>query len=188
VGTDSLIKTQRDIFQVFDQVKPQGAPLCISASLFLILSITGRTPMGAKLRTILDGIINRLNEAMDTPAYSQIKPVDIVVITDGVPTDDPASVIQAAAVRLTDKKHHPNAVGIHFVQIGNDEKAGQALMQLCKGPIRVSGLPVLILTSYIDSNTEYGRHCAVCGNLYSRQTQKNSAWWASSFDSRSTVT
>ena len=107
--------------------------------------------MGAKLQAILEGIVDRLDDAIDTPAYGRIKPVNIVVITDGVPTDDPASVIQAAAVRLTEGMHHLNAVGIQFVQIGKDEGADQALMQLCKSPVRVSGLPVLIPTSYMIS-------------------------------------
>ena len=75
---------------------------------------------------------------MDTPAYGQIKPVDIIVLTDGVPTDDPASVIQAAARRLDEGLHHPNAVGIQFLQIGNEEGADQELMALCQGPVRVS--------------------------------------------------
>jgi len=33
-----------------------------------------------------------------------------------------------------------NAVGIQFVQIGNDEGADQAIMALCNGPVRVSSL------------------------------------------------
>lgn len=77
---------------------------------------------------------------MDTPAYGQIKPLDIIVITDGVPTDDPAIVLQIAARKLDEGLHHPNAVGIQFVQIGNDDGADIALQDLCNGPVRVSSL------------------------------------------------
>jgi len=89
---------------------------------------------------VLGGIIEKLDAAVDTPAYRQIKPVDIIVLTDGVPTDDPATVIQAAARKLDEGLHHPNAVGIQFVQIGNDEGADKALRDLCDGPVRVSSL------------------------------------------------
>ena len=60
--------------------------------------------------------------------------MDIIVLTDGVPTDDPASAIQAAAQKLDEGLHHPNVVGIWFVQIGNDEGADVALMALCNSP------------------------------------------------------
>ena len=66
--------------------------------------------------------------------------MDIIVVTDGIPTDDPASVIQAAAQKLDEGLHHPNAVGIQFVQIGDEEGADDALVALCNGPVRVSSL------------------------------------------------
>jgi hypothetical protein len=88
----------------------------------------------------LDRIIEKLDDAVDTPAYGRIKPIDIIVITDGIPTDDPASIIQAAARKLDEGLHHPNAIGIQFVQIGNEEGADEALKALCDGPVRVSSL------------------------------------------------
>lgn len=114
-----LVKTQEEIFNVYDQVQPLGF-----------------TPTGAKLDTILGPIIEKLDAAVDTPAYGRFKPVDIIVLTDGVPTDDPASALQTAARKLDEGLHHMNAVGIQFVQIGNDEGADQALMALCNGPVR----------------------------------------------------
>jgi len=114
-----LLKTQAEVFGVYDQVWPEGF-----------------TPTGARLERILGRIIERLDDAVDTPAYGRIKPIDIIVLTDGVPTDDPATVIQAAARKLDEGLHHPNAVGIQFVQIGNEEGADQELMALCDGPVR----------------------------------------------------
>lgn len=96
------------------------------------------TPTGAKLHAILGAIISKLNNAAGTTDYGNIKPVDIIVLTDGAPTDDPGAVIQDAARRLDEGKHHLNCVGIQFVQIGNDNGADRALQALCKGPVRVS--------------------------------------------------
>lgn len=114
-----FLKTQAEVFGVYDQVRPEGF-----------------TPTGARLDRILGRIIEKLDDAVDTPAYGRIKPIDIIVLTDGVPTDDPAAVIQAAAWKLDEGLHHPNAVGIQFVQIGNEEGADQKLMALCDGPVR----------------------------------------------------
>lgn len=93
---------------------------------------------------------------MDTPAYGRIKPIDIIVLTDGVPTDDPATVIQAAARKLDEGLHHPNAVGIQFVQIGNEEGADQELMALCDGPVRVRSLFHYFALSLISLHTGHG--------------------------------
>ena len=66
--------------------------------------------------------------------------MDIIVLTDGAPTDEPAPVLQEAARKLDEGLHHPNAVGIQFVQIGNEQGADIALRELCNGPVRVSFL------------------------------------------------
>ncbi|EDR12193.1 uncharacterized protein LACBIDRAFT_323284 [Laccaria bicolor S238N-H82] len=121
-------QTQEEILSVYDQVQPSGF-----------------TPTGAKLEAILGPVIEKLDAAVDTQAYGHIKPADIIVLTDGVPTDDPAAVIQTAAQKLDEGLHHMNAVGIQFVQIGNDEGADQALMALCNGPVRVRSLMFRLL-------------------------------------------
>ncbi|KAF9559785.1 hypothetical protein CPC08DRAFT_637306 [Agrocybe pediades] len=118
---DPQYMSQEELWDAYDQVQPSNG-----------------TPTGAKLNEILGGIISKLNGAINTSQYGQIKPVDIIVLTDGAPTDDPGAVIQAAARRLDQGKHHPNCVGIQFVQIGNDYGADRALQALCKGPVRVS--------------------------------------------------
>jgi hypothetical protein len=53
-----------------------------------------------------------------------------VVITDGVPTDDPESVIVAAARRLDRGNYPMMQVGIQFVQVGNSAKAREFLEEL----------------------------------------------------------
>ena len=53
--------------------------------------------------------------------------VQYIIITDGVPTDDPESVIVACARRL-DQRNFPLAqIGIQFIQVGNDAEATEAL-------------------------------------------------------------
>jgi hypothetical protein len=63
---------------------------------------------------------------------SEIKPLNIIVITDGVFTDDAESVIVSVARQLD----HPNVqaapwqVGIQFFQVGDDELAREYLQNL----------------------------------------------------------
>lgn len=82
--------------------------------------------------------------------------MDIIFLTDGVPgltfqrpsdvqlsliliiqDDRPGEVLVAAHERLKKSKHHPNCIGIQFVQIGNDPKAEVALKELMNGNIGV---------------------------------------------------
>jgi hypothetical protein len=39
-------------------------------------------------------------------------------------------VLTAAVKRMKEAKHHPNTVGIQFVQIGDDQKAKEALHKI----------------------------------------------------------
>jgi len=58
------------------------------------------------------------------------RPIAIVVITDGEPTDDPQYVIIEAARRL-DKSNVPvNHLRIHLAQIGDDPSATKVLKVL----------------------------------------------------------
>ncbi|KAI6100128.1 hypothetical protein F5141DRAFT_969010, partial [Pisolithus sp. B1] len=96
----------------------------------------GLTPIGERLEGLLSDYLRNLERAQrrhdkgDSSALKQIKPVNFIVITDGCPTDDPESVIVAAARRL-DAKHFPlTQVGIQFVQIGKSRKATAYLREL----------------------------------------------------------
>jgi len=58
------------------------------------------------------------------------KPVNVIVITDGCPTDDPEAVIVQHAKRL-DKIEAPSyQVSVQFFQVGRDSDASQALREL----------------------------------------------------------
>ncbi|KAG5969777.1 hypothetical protein E4U19_000139, partial [Claviceps sp. Clav32 group G5] len=95
----------------------------------------GGTPTGRRVRELLDIHVGKLEQAKGTEAYSQIKPLDLICITDGEPTDDAAHEVGKMLVEVANKlrtkpPHHPNSLGIQFVQIGGDEKAKEALTKL----------------------------------------------------------
>lgn len=62
-----------------------------------------------------------------------MKPLNIIVITDGMPTDDPESVIIAAARKLDQLEAPAWQVGIQFFQVGNEIGATEALKELDDG-------------------------------------------------------
>jgi len=107
------VKGESTIVSTFDEVRPSAG-----------------TPTGAVLKTLLDKEIGSLDAAIGKPEYKAIKPLDIIVITDGVPSDKPHDVLVEACTRMKSSKHHPNCIGLQFVQIGNDPKAVPVLKQL----------------------------------------------------------
>ncbi|KAG8778657.1 hypothetical protein FRC12_024873 [Ceratobasidium sp. 428] len=100
------------------------------------VSASGGTPTGARLDAMLGKYIGKLDSTVNTPAYGAIKPLDLIVITDGEPTDEPQPVLEKWAAHLDAKKHHANIVGIQFVQIGDVATATEALIKLTKGKVR----------------------------------------------------
>ncbi|KAH9171811.1 hypothetical protein EDB89DRAFT_2175105 [Lactarius sanguifluus] len=92
---------------------------------FNTISPDGQTPLGAKLKHILDIYVPRIED----PTINH-KPINILVITDGVPTDDPRQVIVDFARRLDAKNVPLRKLGLQFVQIGDDHGATQALKEL----------------------------------------------------------
>ncbi|PGH15910.1 hypothetical protein AJ79_02077 [Helicocarpus griseus UAMH5409] len=93
------------------------------------------TPVGRRLYDILDPYMRRV-ESMSkarlngNAAVPTVKPLNIIVITDGSPTDDVESVVINVAKRLDKCNAQPWQVGIQFVQVGNDAKATQWLQEL----------------------------------------------------------
>jgi uncharacterized protein YegL len=117
------------------------------------LYFIGGTPTGRALDSVLNEHFDRIDRVISNPAeYAKIPPLDIYVLTDGVPSasislmtklasqssfhrvaDDPASVIAKAVTRLKKCKYHPNTMGIQFVQIGDESDAKKALKMLVEG-------------------------------------------------------
>lgn len=108
------IETPEEITEIFDKVKPNGM-----------------TPTGSRLRSILRPYVGGLPTPKDKSRdIDDVKPINIIVITDGEPSDDPDSVIRKYAIDL-DKLDAPvHQVGIQFFQVGNAPGAAQALQRL----------------------------------------------------------
>ena len=102
---------------VFDNVKPGGG-----------------TPTGRRLNAILKPYLASL-EALPRGALeeSAIKPLNIIVLTDGAYADDVESVVISTCKKL-DKLDAPAwQIGIQFFQVGADEEARLALEELDDG-------------------------------------------------------
>ncbi|KDR86096.1 hypothetical protein GALMADRAFT_205284 [Galerina marginata CBS 339.88] len=107
-----------EVTRIFGQIKPQG-PLST----------------GARLESVLNKILLQLEQAKDnSSAYGQIKPTNVVVLTNSSPSDDAAKALRVASQKLKRGLHHPNAVGIQFAQIENDNIVQQALRKLSQDP------------------------------------------------------
>lgn len=99
------------VVEIFQTVRPGGA-----------------TPTGQRLNKILRPYLQRYEQAPETT-----KPVNIIVITDGEPSDDVESPIIQAAKKL-DKLDAPAwQVGIQFFQVGKEPGAREHLKQLDDG-------------------------------------------------------
>ncbi|WWC65789.1 uncharacterized protein I303_108411 [Kwoniella dejecticola CBS 10117] len=114
------LKTGNQVMQLFDAVHPNGA-----------------TPTGQRLENILREYMISLEKQSNRNSIlgrnPTVKPMNLIVITDGAPTDDPESVIITFAKRL-DKGEFPlSQVGIQFLQVGDDPSAREALQELDDG-------------------------------------------------------
>lgn len=91
----------------------------------------GVTPTGQRLQDILDPYIARFDPSKPRPENIElVKPINIIVITDGSPTDDPERIIVHYARKLDQLNAPSHQVGIQFFQIGDDRGASEALQEL----------------------------------------------------------
>ncbi|KAK7465007.1 hypothetical protein VKT23_006218 [Stygiomarasmius scandens] len=123
------LRTRSEVVRLFNEVLPDGG-----------------TPTGHRLQQVLNEYIPKVEQKM-----LPVKPVNIIVITDGDPSqfsrslfiqgshsnvdkplsaDDVESVIVNAAQRLQIAHVPDRMLGIQFVQIGEDPEATRALREL----------------------------------------------------------
>ncbi|KIL62592.1 hypothetical protein M378DRAFT_25549 [Amanita muscaria Koide BX008] len=104
-------------------------------SLFDAVRPSGLTPLGKTLKAVFDEHLTRIDSAArkGEEDYSKIPPLNIVVLTDGVPTDKPAEVIANTVKRLNDSHYHPNTMNVQIVQIANYKDAAKMLRDLVLG-------------------------------------------------------
>lgn len=105
------IRDTAQVQHLFESVRPSGA-----------------TPTGASLHRILKPYVASLARCPDQ--METIKPINIIVITDGCPTDDPESIIAHHARKLDTIDAPPYQVGIQFFQVGSEPSATRALREL----------------------------------------------------------
>jgi len=103
------VRNADEVYQLFSRVSPHGA-----------------TPTGYRLGTLLDHYMYAFR------ANRNIKPMNIICITDGEPTD-PTTLernIVRVARELDQLKAKERQVGVQFFQVGDDHAATQALEEL----------------------------------------------------------
>ena len=85
----------------------------------------GLTFTGQRLDDILGAYIEQYQRDKSTA-----KPVNLIIITDGVPSDDPESIIVQHARKLDTLDAPLGQIGLQFFQIGNEREATEALRLL----------------------------------------------------------
>ncbi|KAK0499942.1 hypothetical protein EDD18DRAFT_808331 [Armillaria luteobubalina] len=109
------LKTKEEIKQLFESITPEGL-----------------TPIGSKLDGLITAYIAEYKKLRHTD--QQPKPVNYILLTDGVPTDSkpltPEEVIVEAAKALDEIYAPQIQVGIQFVQVGADANATRYLQGL----------------------------------------------------------
>lgn len=94
----------------------------------------GMTPTGTRLNHILKAYLRHYEAAIERaggdPDGTDVKPINVIMITDGVASDDPESVLLSVAQKLDKLEAPPHQVGVQFFQVGNEPGAGEALRAL----------------------------------------------------------
>jgi uncharacterized protein YegL len=125
-----------DIYFLNHQDKPKFRNITLGSTvndIFKAVRPQGSTPTGMRLKQILE---RYLYDFKNNPT---IKPVNIIVITDGVPSDNVESPIIAAATHLDALDAPASQVGIQFFQVGKSRRAKEHLKQLDDGMRERSG-------------------------------------------------
>jgi uncharacterized protein YegL len=110
----------------------------------------GSTPTGTRLHSILKPYVSHISRRAEN--IDSTKPVNIIVITDGCPTDDPESIIRDHAKKLDKIEAPPHQVGIQFFQVGNALGATKALRELDEDLVE-EGIRDMVDTATWNSST-----------------------------------
>ncbi|KAF3766065.1 hypothetical protein M406DRAFT_256253, partial [Cryphonectria parasitica EP155] len=102
--------------------------------IFTAVRPAGMTPTGTRLNHILKSYLRHYENAIERcggdPDGTDVKPINVIMITDGVPSDDPESVLLSVAQKLDRLEAPPHQVGVQFFQVGNEPGASEALRAL----------------------------------------------------------
>ncbi|KAK2460102.1 hypothetical protein APHAL10511_007868 [Amanita phalloides] len=103
------------------------------------------TPTGQRLYHLFDKYLPLIENK-----FSEHRPITLIVITDGEPTDDPKEVIIEAARRLDQKQARHGCIGVQFAQIGDDPDATEALRELDDDLSKIYGVRDMVDTTPYD--------------------------------------
>lgn len=107
------VTTKEAVLKIFNSVEPND-----------------NTPTGKRLREILEPYVASVEKSEEP-----VKPLNLIVITDGRSTDEEeennlVQVIVEIAKRLDKRKASLTQLGIQFLQVGDDEDATNTLRKL----------------------------------------------------------
>lgn len=104
----------------------------VVAQIFQTVRPYALTPTGQRLNDVMKPYIKALQTCQEQGAELP-KPLNIIVITDGKPSDKPEDFIVQAA-KILDALDAPAwQIGIQFFQVGGDKDAANSLMELDDG-------------------------------------------------------
>ncbi|KLU89494.1 hypothetical protein MAPG_08465 [Magnaporthiopsis poae ATCC 64411] len=113
------VKNASAVSQVFETVYPAGL-----------------TPTGVRINEILGPYVDEYAQkaARKGPKKTGMKPLNLIVITDGAPTDRSDQAVQTVLHRIASQLDRAGAplyqVGVQFFQVGDDAVASRALQEL----------------------------------------------------------
>ncbi|KAK7413144.1 hypothetical protein QQX98_007970 [Neonectria punicea] len=131
-------------------------------NLFESVTPSASTPTGSRLQSILKPYMDHLESRKNN--METVKPMNIIVITDGCPTDDPESIIVQHARKLDKLEAPPHQIGIQFFQVGNELGASRALRELDDGLAQL-GIRDMVDTVTWDSTSSTGNAVTADGIL-----------------------
>ncbi|KAI1807774.1 hypothetical protein F4811DRAFT_559577 [Daldinia bambusicola] len=127
--------------------------------LFEVVRPSQATPTGTRLDQILRAYLRhyegRVREC-GGDVYC-VRPINVIVITDGQPTDEPGEIIAAAARRLDAMGAPPHQVGVQFFQVGRDPGATRALRDLDDELCRRESIRDMVDTATFNATGPSGR-------------------------------
>ena len=117
-GLTSVLQTGDEITKLFENLTP-----------------TGFTPLGTRLKDMLDPYCRLLEEAKINREQKFPQPVNYIVLTDGkpVPTAEETiltGILKSTAQLLQKLECPENQIGIQFAQVGSDTGAAEFLQDL----------------------------------------------------------
>lgn len=104
----------------------------VVAQIFQSVRPYALTPTGKRLNDVMRPYLNALQTSQAKGAGLP-KPLNIIVITDGRPSDNPEDYIVQAASMLDALDAPAWQIGIQFFQVGGDQDAAKSLIELDDG-------------------------------------------------------